>query len=167
MSAFIRETDTTEDNETIRFFNSTLGGSVTFGVPLSEFSNFRLGVGYDRTEITTTSGTPQEILDSTERFGDTFDVFNLILGYTYDTRNRTVFATSGLVNRLSLEASIPGSDWEYYKLGYRFEYYYPLSSRYTFSTSARVDFGQGYGEFERLPFFSRYFAGGVLSLIHI
>ena len=164
VSAFIRETDTTEDSETIRFFDSTLGGSVTFGVPLSEFSSFRLGLGYDRTEITTTSGTPQEILDATDNFGDTFDVFNLILGYTYDTRNRTVFATKGVVNRLSLEAAIPGSDWEYFKLGYRFEFYHPLTSRYTFSTSARIDYGDGYGDFERIPFFKRYFAGGVRSL---
>jgi len=44
INAFIRETDTTRDSETIRFFDSTLGGSVTFGVPLSEFTNFRLGV---------------------------------------------------------------------------------------------------------------------------
>ncbi len=164
LSAFIRETDTTEDSETIRFFNSTLGGSVTFGVPLTEFSNFSLGLGFDRSEITTTSGTPQEIIDATDEFGDTFDIFNLILGYTYDTRNRTVFATSGLVNRLSFEAAIPGSDWEYFKLGYRFEYFRPITSRYTFSTSARVDYGDGYGEFERLPFFQRYFAGGVRSL---
>lgn len=164
VSAFIRETDTTEDSETIRFFSSTLGGSVTFGVPLSEFSSFRLGLGYDRTEITTTSGTPREILDATDNFGDTFDVFNLILGYTFDTRNRTVFATKGVVNRLSLEAAVPGSDWEYFKLGYRFEYYYPLTSRYTFSTSARIDYGDGFGDFERIPFFKRYTAGGVRSL---
>ena len=164
LSAFIRETDTTEDSETIRFFNSTLGGSVSFGVPLTEFSNFSLGVGFNRSEITTTSGTPQEIVDATDEFGDTFNIFSLTLGYTYDTRDRTVFATSGLVNRLSMEAAIPGSDWEYFKLGYQFEYFRPLNSRYVFSTSARVNYGDGYGEFDRLPFFERYFAGGVRNL---
>ena len=89
---------------------------------------------------------------------------NLILGYTYDTRNRTVFATSGIVNRLSLEVAVPGSDFEYFRLGYDFEYFRPITSRYTFSTTVRVDYGAGFGDFERLPFFQRYFAGGVRSL---
>ncbi len=164
VKAFIRETDTGDESSTIRYFDSTLGGSVTFGVPLSEFANFRLGLGYERTEISSTAGTPQEILDSIEEHGDTFDIFNVIMGFSYDTRNRTVFATSGFVNRLNLEAAVPGSDWEYYKLGFDFEYYYPLSERYTFSTSARVDLGRGYGEFDRMPFYKRYFAGGVRSL---
>jgi len=164
ISAFIRETDTTRDSETIRFFDSTLGGSVTFGVPLSEFTNFRLGVGYERTEITPTSGTPQEILDKIDEFGDTFDVFNLILGFTHDTRNRTVFATSGVVNRFTFEGTVPGSDYQFLKVGYNFEVYHPLSKRYTLSSSARVDWGDGYGDFDRLPFFERFFAGGVRSL---
>lgn len=164
LSAFIRETDTTEDSETIRFFNSTLGGSISFGVPLTEYSDFSLGLGFDRSEITTTSGTPREIVDATDLFGDTYDVFSLLLNYTFDTRDRTVFATDGVVSRLSLEAAIPGSDWEYYKLGYRFEFFQPITSRYTFSTNVRINYGDGYGDFERLPFFQRYFAGGVRNL---
>ena len=164
INAFIRETDTTEDNETIRFFDSTLGGSVTFGVPLSEFSNFRLGLGFEKTDITSTSGTPQEILDSIDEFGDTFNTVNLILGFTHDTRNRTVFATKGVVNRLSFEATIPGSEYEYFRLGYDFEFFYPVTSRYTLSSTVRLDYGDGFGDFDRLPFFKRYFAGGVRSL---
>lgn len=164
LNAFIRETDTTQDSVLTRFFDSTLGGSVTFGVPLSEFSNFRVGLGFERTDITPTSGTPREIREDLENFGDTFDVPNLILGYTYDTRNRTVFATSGTVNRLSLEVAIPGSDFEYFRLGYDFEYFRPITRKYTFSSTVRIDFGEGFGEFDRLPFFQRYFAGGVRSL---
>lgn len=162
--AFIRETDTSDDSVTIRYFDSTLGGSVNFGVPLSEYSNFSLGVGYERTEITSTAGTPQEILDAIDENGDTYDIFNINLGLSYDTRNRTVFANSGFVNRLNLEVAAPGSDWEYYKLGHVFEFYYPVTQRYTFSTSTRIDLGRGYGDFERLPFYKRYFAGGVRSL---
>ena len=51
-----------------------------FGVPLSEFSTFRIGLGYERTEIGTTSGTPQEFLDFIDEEGDTFDLFDLNLG---------------------------------------------------------------------------------------
>jgi len=164
LRGFIRRTDTTEDSERIRYFDSTSGGSVTFGVPLTEFSRFSLGVGIEQTDITSTSGTPMEINDQLAMFGDEFDIFNLLLGFTHDTRNRTVFANSGTVNRLNLEISAPGSDWEYFKFGYDFEMYIPLSEVYTFSTKISIDYGDGYGEFDRLPFFKRYFAGGARNL---
>lgn len=164
VGAFIRETDTRNQSSTSRFLSSTRGASVRFGIPLSEFSTIRVGLGYDRTELGTTSGTPEEINEFLEEEGDTFNVFDLSLGFTYDTRNRTVFATDGAVNRLTLEAAIPGSDYTYYKLGYNFEYFQAITQRYTFSTSVRIDAGYGYDEFETLPFFNRYFAGGVRTL---
>ena len=162
--AFIREVDTTEDSERIRYFDNTRGASIRFGVPLTEHTNFSLGVGLEQTEITTTSGSPQEIVDQVGEFGDEFNIANLLLGFSHDTRNRTVFANSGTVNRLNFEVSAPGSDWEYYKAGYDFEYYFPISERYTFSTRFDIDYGDGYGEFDRLPFFTRYFAGGPRNL---
>lgn len=164
VGAFIRETDTSNQESTSRYLSSTRGANVRFGVPLSEFSTFRVGLGYERTEIGTTNGTPDEIEDYIGVNGDTFDLFDINLGFTFDTRNRTVFATKGAVNRLSLEAIVPGSDLTFYKLGYRFEYFKPITERYTFSSTIRVDAGYGYGDFEELPFFKRYFAGGVRTL---
>ena len=55
-------------------------------------------------------------------------------------------------------------DLNYYKAGYRFEYFYPLTDFYTLSTTARVDYGNGFGDDTTLPFFRRYFAGGVRTL---
>lgn len=169
LRAYIRKTDTTEDSDRIRYFDSTAGASISFGVPISEFSRFNLGGGFDQTDIKATSGTPQEILGFLDDTGAEFksaefNIFNLTLGFSHDTRNRTVFAESGTVNRLSLEVAAPGSDWEYYKLGYDLEFFYPLSKRYTFSASAQIDYGRGYGDSERLPFFKRYFAGGARNI---
>ena len=163
VSAFIRERDA-DETRTSKYDASTRGASVSFGVPLSEFSTFRVGGGYERTEVSETAGTPIDI----ERFladeGDTYDLFDVSLGFSYDTRNRTVFATRGALNRLTLEVVAPGSDLTYYKLGYGLEYFRPITERYTFSTTLRVDGGAGYGDFETLPFFKRYFAGGVRTL---
>ena len=164
VGAFIRETDTRRESARSRFLASTRGASLRFGVPLSEFSTFRIGVGYERTEIGSTANTPDDILGFLDERGDTFDVFDLNLGFSYDTRNRTVFATSGAVNRLLLEVAVPGSDLTYYKLGYGLEYFRPINDRLTFSTTLRVDGGTGYDEQGSLPFFQRYFAGGVRTL---
>lgn len=164
VGAFIRETDTGNQTSTARFLSSTRGASLRFGVPLSEFSTFRVGLGYERTEIGATDGSPDEILSFLEEEGDVFNIYDLNLGFTYDTRNRTVFATSGAVNRFSLQTVIPGSDYTYYKMGYALEYFKAISSRYTFSTSIRLDSGFGYGDYDNLPFFDRYYAGGVRTL---
>ena len=161
---FIRERDTREASSRTRYIDSTRGANISFGVPLSEFSTFRIGGGYERTEITATEGTPDDINAFLDDNGDTFDVFDLNLGFAYDTRNRTVFATEGSINRLNLEISAPGSDLTYHKVGYGFEYFYPVTQRYTFSTSVRIDGGDGYSDLEKIPFFKRYFAGGVRTL---
>ncbi len=162
--AFISETDTSQTGSQSTYLSSARGASVNFGVPMSEFSRFSFGAGYERTEIGTTVNTPDDINQFVDDNGDTYDLFNFNLGFTYDTRNRTVFATSGSVNRLNLDFSVPGSDITYYKAGYRFEYFYPVTKRYTFSTTLRVDAGYGYGDFTRIPFFKRYYAGGVRTL---
>jgi len=164
VGAFIRETDTSNQSSTSRYLASTRGASVRFGVPLSEFSTFRVGLGYERTELGTTGESPIEITSFVEEEGDVFNIYDLNVGFTYDTRNRTVFATEGVVNRLTAEVAIPGSDYTYYKLGYAFEIFKPITDRYTFSTTLRVDSGYGYGDYERLPFFNRYFAGGIRTL---
>ena len=163
--AFIRETDTTEASSVnSRFLSDTAGANVNFGIPLSEFSTISLGAGVERTKITTTSGTPDDINAFVDENGSAFNVYNLNLGFTYDTRNRTVFATKGFVNSFSAEVAGPGSDLTYFRLGYRFETYVPITERYTFSTTLRVNGGGGYGDLDEIPFFKRYFAGGVRTL---
>lgn len=164
ISAFIRETDASEVSSTTDYIIDSYGLDVDFGVPISEFSTFRLGGGYEHVKLTETEGSSDEVKDFIAEHGDTFDVFSANIGYTHDTRNRTVFATSGAVNRISLESTLGFSDLNYYKLGYNFEYYYPLTPFYTLSASTRIDYGDGYSNFEQLPFFRRYYAGGVRTL---
>jgi len=162
--AFISETDTSNSTARTTYLSSSRGASVNFGVPLSEFSTFRVGTGYERTEIGRTETTPDDINAFVDEHGDNYDLWNFNLGFSFDTRNRTVFATNGFINRFSFDVSVPGSDITYFKSTYSFEFFYPITERYTFSTTARVDGGAGYGDFDDIPFFKRYFAGGVRTL---
>ena len=164
ISGFIRETDASEISSTVDFIADTLGGGVRFGVPLSELATFSTGLNYEYTEITETAGTSDEIKQFLVDNGDEYSIATFDIGYAYDSRNRTVFAESGWLNRLSLSTAIPGSDLEYYKLGYRAEFYSALTETLVFSATGRIDHGDGYGDQESLPFFKRYYAGGVRSL---
>lgn len=162
--AFIRETDTSEFSSTATFVLDSYGAKVQYGVPLSEFSTFSFGVGYENVKAITTVDKSDEITMFLEEFGDEYDLFDITLGYTHDTRDRTVFATRGARNSLSLEVTTPNSDLSYVKLGYNFEYFRPLSERYTLSLSSRINYGEGEDGLDSLPFFRRYFAGGIQSV---
>lgn len=164
VSAFIRQTDASEVTSTADYIIDSYGANVRFGVPISEFSTFRLGGGYEHIKIEVTDGSSDEVKKFIEEHGETFHVFSANIGYVHDTRNRTVFANSGALNRITLDSTLGIGDLDYYKLGYNFEYYYPLSERYTFSVSTRIDYGDGFGDFDSLPFFRRYYAGGVRTL---
>lgn len=162
--AFVRNTDTSEFDSTANFILDSYGAEVRFGVPLSEFSTFSLGFGYERVNVIDTEGSLPEVTQFIAEEGDEHDLFDITLGYAHDTRNRTVFATSGARNSLSLEATSPNSDLTYVKLGYNFEYFYPLSDSLTLAFSTRVNYGEGEEELGSLPFFRRFFAGGIQSV---
>ncbi len=161
---FARETDAGEITTTSDYLTDAYGGSVRYGIPLSEFTTMRLGAGIERTDVTTTSQTPDHILDFIAAEGDLYDVANLTAGWTHDTRNRTVFAESGARHMINFEIAIPGSDLEYYKSGYDFEFFTPFTDRLVFSFRADIDGGDGREGLDELPFFEKYFTGGVRSL---
>jgi outer membrane protein insertion porin family len=59
---------------------------------------------------------------------------------------------------------VPGSGLQYYKLGYDQRRYVPLTKDLTLSMHAQLGYGDGYGDYDNLPFFENYFAGGVRSV---
>ncbi|MEM7207118.1 MAG: outer membrane protein assembly factor BamA [Pseudomonadota bacterium] len=164
ISAHVSETDASEISSTTDYIADTYGIGIRYSVPISEFSRFRTGAEFENTKITRTDSTSDEIINFLDDNGSEFDLTILSVGYSYDDRDRTIFAEDGALHSLQLSASLPSSDLEYYKLGYRFEYYYPIDDVYVFSMTNRLDYGAGYGDQENLPFFQRYFAGGVRLL---
>lgn len=161
---FIKKTDTSQLTSTANFILDSYGVKVRYGVPLSEFSTFSFGLGYEKVEALETSESSVEVRDFIDEFGSEYDLFDVSVGYTHDTRDRTVFATSGMRNALSLEVTSPNSDLSYVKVGYNFEYFRPITDRYTLAFSSRINYGEGEEGLETLPFFRRYYAGGIQSV---
>lgn len=162
--AFINKTDTGELVSTANYILDSYGAKVRYGVPLSEFSTFSFGLGYERVDAIQTEGTSQEVEQFINDFGSEYDLFDISLGYAHDTRNRTVFATEGARNAISLEATSPNSDLSYVKLGYSFEYFRPITEKLTLAFSSKINYGEGEEGLETLPFFLRYSAGGIQSI---
>ena len=96
--------------------------------------------------------------------GDNFLNWTITSSWSQSTLNRGRFATRGYANSVSLEVAIPGSDLEFYKLVYRGEIYFPVTSEWTLRLRGELGYGDGYGDTTELPFYEHFYAGGFGSV---
>lgn len=162
-SIFSRKTDAGQTS-VVDYTTDVKGVSVDYGFPMSEFNTANLSLGYEKTNIKTTSGTPQSIFDFIAENDDQFDIYKLTAGFTHDTRNRAILANRGVLHSISSEISLPGSGLEYYKLRYRALKYLPLHGDFTLLLKGDVGYGDSYGDTTELPFFENFYTGGPESV---
>ncbi len=164
LSVYFSEVDASRISTTADYLTNNTGGSISYGIPRSETETLNLAIGIDQTRISTTTKTPTSISDFLAVKGKDFDEIKLSASYVNDTRNRTVFASTGSKHSLSLEMSVPGSTLEYYKSTYRLEYNKALTDLTTLVFRSNISYGHSYSSDESLAFFKRYYAGGVHSI---
>ncbi|RMH91136.1 outer membrane protein assembly factor BamA [Lysobacter pythonis] len=119
-----------------------------FGVPITEYDTVSLMLGIDSKKVTAISGsTPEVIIDYINAVGNrTFHSWRTQLAYARDTRNDALRPSAGTYQRVSLEATLPGSTVQYYKLDYQFSKYWPLSPSFVLNTGFNVGYGDSYGQ---------------------
>jgi outer membrane protein insertion porin family len=66
------------------------------------------------------------------------------------------------LNSISLKLFV--GDLEYYKIRYDHKSAFPISENVTYAFKTRIGFGDSFNETSELPFFEKYFAGGVGSV---
>lgn len=175
-SLFFQETDI-DDRSTISSWSmDRFGGNVNFGYPISEISRLTFAVGYENVKIFASNRSPLDVwewvgydqfdyeLNGKRTQSEDYNLFTVSGRWSESTLNRGVFATRGYSQSLALEASLPDSQIEYYKLNYQAERYFPLTKIWTLKLNANIGYGDGYGDDEKLPFFEHYYAGGFGSV---
>ncbi len=167
LSASYRDRDAAE--ELINNFQTTSGDlNISYGVPLSEFNTLSLGYGFSHITIIPSSINPSVdvTLFLAQNEGQTrYNSFTLSTSFSHDTRNRTVFANAGSQQTIGMNITVPGiSDLEYYKISYITNTYLSVTSATTLLLRSNLAYGDGYGKSSSLPFFERYFAGGIRTV---
>ncbi|MEQ8493301.1 MAG: outer membrane protein assembly factor BamA, partial [Gammaproteobacteria bacterium] len=120
------ETDAGNTN-VVRYDTKTISGGVTFGIPISEFNFVNFGASYESTEINTNPLFLDPIIALfLLREGNKYDLLRLSGSYAYDTRNAAIFPDRGTLQRISLQATIPGGDLRYWKVEYDSRVFIPL-----------------------------------------
>ena len=171
------------------FSTETYSASLEFGYPLSEYQGVRWGIIAQRSDLVTSefssarealtwvqnNGNPyqrvivDEVIDPftgaispfvTNIYGTQFATYEAIVGWSFDTRNRAIFATRGTRHALSLSATIPGSEVEYYIASYDFLHLQPLFAGFTLALSAELAYGDALGDTTTVPPYRQFFAGG-------
>lgn len=163
---FYEENDADEDNVS-DYESNAYGGDINYTIPLTEDNSLRFSLGYEHRDIILPSDTTDvadHIVEFTERYGSEYDNFLGKLSYIHDTRDRFLFPTEGIRQSVTLEVGLPGSDLEYYKLNYKAASYFPVSENITFSLKGGVSTGDGYGDTTELPFYERFYSGGISTV---
>ena len=163
-NAFYRTTDASQIN-VANYVADRWGVGVNFGIPLTEYDFIRFNLSHENTSITTIAGqTPDEINGFLADNGSDYGEFLLSSSYSHDTRDRTIFPHKGNLQRFNAEVSVPGSDLDYYKLSYTNTHFFALNEQWTFSLKGGLAYGDSYGDTTDLPFFEKYYAGGIRSV---
>ncbi len=164
---------------TAQYSSSSYGGTVTFGVPITETDTVGLTFGMDTRSVSAVVGlTPQPILDYLDAVEhNTFHAWHVELSWAHDSRNAFFAPTRGTYQRFGAEVVLPGSTQTYFKLSYSFERYWPIGSLIVLRTAAEIGYGDLYGKVssrvlpdgrtvtaDTLPFFENFYAGGVHSV---
>ena len=156
---------------------NSVGGAVTFGLPITEYSQIRAGLGVERNEINSAVNRngeqrlSNELRDFIDDNGKEATTYELQTGWQRDTRNRSFFATRGSNTEFQFNIKGPGSDLEYYDTSLEHTRYFRvgswvpgLSDKVVLSMDGRVAQTDIWGEGEDVPPYDNFFAGGARSV---
>ncbi len=91
---------------------------------------------------------------------------SLKASYVHDSRDEFYFPNKGFYHSSGLSVSTPVGDLTYYQLDVQQKVYLPLTEKTNLSWVGTVGYGKGYGNLSGygLPFFRRYYAGGIQTV---
>jgi outer membrane protein insertion porin family len=170
------------NSQSSQFSTKTWLTGLSYGYPISERQVVRFGGSWQHVELATSSFSAQQLQDwissngepiggdfgDFQIIGSRYRVFELTAGWSFDSRDRTLFPTVGVSHRLSLSATVPGSEVEWFTAEYDYEQYWrvplPLVNRIPLRFHTHVGYGAALGDTTALPPNKRFFLGGSDSV---
>lgn len=163
------------------FSSQTLAFGPTWAYPITEFQYFRFGGTFNSSQLLTNTlssafqaqqwvrqnGHPYTRLahdDATNNefvfYGTNFKTFEGVVGWDWDTRNRSLFADRGMRQSVSASVTAPGSDVKFWIGNYQFIKYVPVWHGWTLSFLEGIDYGAPFGSTTGIPPYRQFFGGG-------
>jgi len=161
------------------FSTTSAGATVDYGYPITDFQRVSFGLTYQHSEMVSSTNSTQQAQDWVANngnpfvenigngvvfFGTEFDTIEMILGWSYDSRNRSLFATRGTRQQFFLSAAIPSSDVEYYQARFNFTKYFPITPRWVVRLNAEFGISEALGDTTAAPPYKQFYGGGPQSV---
>jgi len=146
--------------DTAAYTADTRGVGIFFGIPLSEDNKIDLGADVEQIDIHTNTTSAQVAQDFVAQYGPTNTVYRTTLGWSHDTLDSLLAPSSGSLQRISAEMTIPGTEIEYYKITLLAGRYWAVTDSTSIKVKGELGYGAGFGDTQELPFYKNYFAGG-------
>ncbi len=161
------------------FSTTSAGATVDYGYPISEFQTLSFGLTYQHSELLSSANSTDQAKDWVRNNGDQFvesigfgntvigtefDTFEMLAGWTYDSRNRALFANRGMRQQLVFGVTVPGSDVEYFTARWSMTKYFPITRKWILRFNAEVGLGEALGSTTALPPYKQYYGGGPQSV---
>ena len=150
------------------------GATIDYGYPIDEYQTVSLGLNMSQVEMLSSLYSTSQAIDWVSNNGKSYDAgnsftgtkfanFEILAGWTYDSRNRTIFPDRGTKHQLFLTYTVPGSEVEYWTARYNFTRYQPLFGRWVGFWNAQLGYGEALGNTTALPPFKQFHSGGPKS----
>jgi outer membrane protein insertion porin family len=161
------------DANIVDYNNKRYGAGLNIGYPLDEHNFISYGLTYEHNKISQTNSYVQiqrfwDIYADADR--DSGEVkFENFRGSIYYGRNyldRGVLPTEGNKQTVNLQATVPGSDTQFYKIQANTTHFFPLDKykKFIFNFRAKAGYGNAYGTkngYDQIyPFFENFYLGG-------
>jgi outer membrane protein insertion porin family len=161
-----------------QFTTKTYSAGAGLSYPLSEAQYLDFGVNYSHEDLAAPLTSSTQIRDWVRNNGDDYfrrigrdavlgtvlDTVELNAGWLYESRNRSLFPTSGGSYRLSLGITPPGGSVSYGTVNFRSQQFFrlplPLIDRVPISLSTDLGYGRAFGDTTGVPPHRHIFTGG-------
>ena len=149
---------------TVEYLSDTLELGIAYRIPISEDNSVGLTLFGEDVNLENTSETPPELREFITENPDNTGL-GVRTSIAKNTLNDFIFPTAGSRASASIEAMIPGSDLEYYKINFLAAHYVQLArSGLSVKAQGRLGYGGDYQTDQDLPFYKNYYAGGPNSV---
>jgi len=159
----------------------TISLGVNWGYPVTEYQRINVGFNFlgsqlDANSISSSEQAFEWVRDNGDSsfscvpdcsdpgasaiYSTKYNTYEMAAGWSYDTRNRSLFATRGWRHSAGLSATIPGSEVEYIYFNYNYLQYVPFTRYFTLAFNARLGYGEAFGDTTSVPPYKNFFAGG-------
>ncbi|MDK4688370.1 outer membrane protein assembly factor BamA [Kingella negevensis] len=152
------------DSNTRNYRMDRYGVSANMGVPITEYDRVNLGLGVEHMGVTLFNRPPYRYQRFVDENGKNNWLYKGTLSWFRNTTDDGFWPTRGYSTNVTGEIGLPGSGFQYYRLGHQQTWYFPLTKHFTLMLNGQIGYSGAYGKTKEVPFMYTQSGGGLGSV---